>query len=841
MRRPGARVAAALLGAALGLALSGCPETLDFRTGRFYACSPDGGPDQCATGWRCGLEGYCHPAIGAAWLCGDDGDCDGVWRCGTEGWCVNPTADALVSRGWTAPALEPVSPRFVQGSIEVAAASAQTALMDRCDFPGPANNYPFCGERLDESIAFASSGKLVQAMRLQRTLDRFAPGSDPGIEYSLPDGGRPPLEALTWAPLSFTPQAIAVHRFETYVLDPGGRLHLMTASLDGGQSAVQRAPFDVPAPFAPNALRVERVNYVSNSPILVAYERGGDELAVYSLEDRSSSGALALPPSITGGAILDLSLWDAPASLVLTTDAGIFLANRGSDGFILRDGGSDLLRPDFLAMPALWQLPDGGIATLQQAGMKPVRTWVFPRPTLNPNYTYMLVESVRPSPSGPIRRVTEGGWDYSTSPSGYQIDPPLDAVDCDPGDVVAAVEVHDLGTDEELEVICRQPGGARPDVLKRVRGTFGCRLGCQVTEVHPDAGRGLQMLSSGYNRTGHLDLHGRIFFDEYGVGQNTLTLDRAPVAVVGGRGSLEAWAVSDRLAPLATTEHFVEGGAGLVQALGADWYRPPRVGGVRGQSHWRIEDRSPAPVVTARQDGGTAVLFSLPALSDLRQGPFEGEAQLIDGRLGVVISAFDTILSGQLGRDRELQVRVVPNPRAAITSFDLQVMPPDAGVLLDGYAIAQARLFRITAETGLRWLSSEVAFNVRGEPRKVWLDQGRGRVAFADGRVFSLPSRVLLAPQLPELPPQASDFAFTCGHAFALGRRGLWRLDSSSGGNVGTWTAVDLDAVVPGAAADPGWEGGALHAVSEPGESALYVLTAHGSVVRLSFDPASCP
>jgi hypothetical protein len=209
--------------------------------------------------------------------------------------------------------------------------------------------------------------------------------------------------------------------------------------------------------------------------------------------------------------------------------------------------------------------------------------------------------------------------------------------------------------------------------------------------------------------------------------------------------------------------------------------------------------------------------------------------------VGLVASAFDSILSGQVGRDPQLQVRVVPNPRAAITSFDFGPPAPDAGTLLDGYAIAQGRLFRVTAETGTRWLSSEVAFNLRGEPRKVWLDQGRGRVAFADGRILSLPSRVLLAPPLPDFPPEAADFGFTCGHVFALSRRGLWRLDTSSGNRVGTWTRVDLDSVVAGASVDPGWSGGRLHAVDEPSERALYVFTEHGNVARLPFDPSSCP
>lgn len=835
------RRAAALL---LVAALSGCPETVDLKTGRFYACSRDGGADQCSTGWRCGLEGYCHPSTGAAWLCDDDSDCDGVWRCGTEGACVNPTQDALVQRSWPNPATELVSPRFVPSKIDVAAVSAYASLIDRCNFeyPPSSNRYPYCGEGLDESISFASGGKLVQALRMQQTLERLLPDADAGV-FQLDDGGVAPRQSVTFADLPFTPTSLAVHRLRTFALDPAGRMYEMDATLGGGPSTLTLVPFQAPPPFAPNALKVEHGNFIApKAPLLVAYERGGTRLVVYSLADGTSSGVMALPPSITGGAITDVEMWDVPASLILTTSNGLWSATRDSSGFTYRDGGTNALRPEFVPMPALAKEPDGGITNLQAQGYLPIRTWVFDRPNNDDSrYQYILVESVKGSGPTAVHRVSEGGWDYGTPPSDYQLDPPLDAIDCDPGDAVAAVEVHDLFSDEELVVTCRQPGGTRPDILKRVTGVFGCRLGCEVPQVTPDAGVGTTFITSGYSRSGWSDAHGRLYFDEYGIGLNTLTMDRAPSVVVGGRGGLEAWTSSDRLLPGAATEHFVEGGAGLVQALGPEWYAPPRVGGIRGLSSWRIQDADPVPVVTAPAPGGRAVIFTLPDLSDLRHGPFQGEASVVNGRAGMVVAAFDTLLSGEQGRDRELQVRVVPNARAAIASFDLGVASADAGVLLDGYAIAQARLFHITAETVLRWLSDEVPINVRGEPRSVWLDQGRGRVGFGDGRVFSLPSRVLVAPQLPEIAPEVSDFGFVCGHAFALGRRALYRLDTSGGGLLGNWVKVDLDAVVAGAAADPGWEGGALHAVEEPGERSLSVATAHGNVARISFDPATCP
>ena len=59
------------------LALASCKVGVDINEGRGYACAPEGGAEQCATGWRCGLEGFC-PREGEPrpWQCDSNSRCE---------------------------------------------------------------------------------------------------------------------------------------------------------------------------------------------------------------------------------------------------------------------------------------------------------------------------------------------------------------------------------------------------------------------------------------------------------------------------------------------------------------------------------------------------------------------------------------------------------------------------------------------------------------------------------------------------------------------------------------------------------------------------------------------
>ncbi len=83
------------------LALAACTSSFKEEPRR-YACARDGGAEQCLSGWRCGLDGFCFdPQTAAPRACLRDvelahpgADCTQGWRCGLDGVCFDPGASA---------------------------------------------------------------------------------------------------------------------------------------------------------------------------------------------------------------------------------------------------------------------------------------------------------------------------------------------------------------------------------------------------------------------------------------------------------------------------------------------------------------------------------------------------------------------------------------------------------------------------------------------------------------------------------------------------------------------------------------------------------------------------
>jgi hypothetical protein len=216
-----------------------------------------------------------------------------------------------------------------------------------------------------------------------------------------------------------------------------------------------------------------------------------------------------------------------------------------------------------------------------------------------------------------------------------------------------------------------------------------------------------------------------------------------------------------------------------------------------------------------------------------------------EGGRQLVVGSQDAIYGADLsGRINELEWKLVPLPGANLRSMVVWPSPArgDAGVpLFEGYVLAQNRLFSLTAATAQRWQAQELSLPADGEPTKVWADGYRGRVAFEDGRVMSLPGRVMIAPMVPE--KQAADFAQVCGQGYALAANGLYRLDrATDGGPIGQWTPVDLANRFPGGAdgGDFGFGGGRLHTMNNDQTNDLYVFSRAGGAAKL-VGPVTCP
>ena len=116
------------------------------------------------------------------------------------------------------------------------------------------------------------------------------------------------------------------------------------------------------------------------------------------------------------------------------------------------------------------------------------------------------------------------------------------------------------------------------------------------------------------------------------------------------------------------------------------------------------------------------------------------------------------------------------------------------------------------------------------EFRTAVMGMERARVGFDDGTVFSLPSRVAIAPALAQ-QEQVIDFVQLCGQQLALGSSGLYRLEPVAGQSVGRWAPVTL----PTGFGDAGFQGGRAHAAG----NTLYVFTREGDAA--SWVSSSCP
>jgi hypothetical protein len=107
------------LGAAAALlSMTACSGCLELETPREYPCTQASEAVACPSGWRCGLEEFCHPVgVAGAYACKIDLDCEGGWRCGPDAVCVDPSQDALRSDLYIgALVAERLNPRFLSPS-----------------------------------------------------------------------------------------------------------------------------------------------------------------------------------------------------------------------------------------------------------------------------------------------------------------------------------------------------------------------------------------------------------------------------------------------------------------------------------------------------------------------------------------------------------------------------------------------------------------------------------------------------------------------------------------------------------------------------------------------------
>jgi hypothetical protein len=238
------------------------------------------------------------------------------------------------------------------------------------------------------------------------------------------------------------------------------------------------------------------------------------------------------------------------------------------------------------------------------------------------------------------------------------------------------------------------------------------------------------------------------------------------------------------------------------------------------------------PVSNLELAPADARFFAIPSQQSLTPPVLGTSAKGFDGNRYLVMSANDALLGGAVTDDtgmsapQSVDVKAVPEPQVQILS--LAVLDPpasaDAGVLFQGFVLTENRVFALDALSEQRWTVSALDV-IDGEWRKVWADHDRGRLGYADGRVFALPSGVQISDALAG---GANDYVQLCGRTFALTDSALYRLDARAGTGVGAW--VEQPVLPPG----PRW---VKMYGSASGE--LWVMAQDGSAMQVMGVPCT--
>lgn len=874
---------------ALGV-LAGCQSRADLETGRYYRCEAAAGAvdQQCPGGWVCTREGFCQdPAVGAALSCVSSQDCTGGWHCGVDGQCYDRSLAAAVACRQEVP--QDCAPGWRCGLEGVCHDTAQAAAY-QCQGDPDCEQGWRCGA---SGVCVDSSGEALRAgsgilagevlspryplvaeeLAASGSFTDLGTGYDKTVYALRTDGG---VWIGTWdqyegvaAQRLATPgvQRIAVAEGSTYYLDGSG-LQRVTAVEQGFNA-------------------VETINLAGLGPIsgLKQLADGRGALAVFSgnqvgFVEQGATQVSRISTLPAGATVLDLAdlsdRWSSgPASdtahgLVLATEQGLFVAYQSVDG-------------DEVPLPTSWlpiSVPGlGNAACGATPSARPTRlsgiydSWY--------GYWFLAIELTEPGGGKLLTVLQRDDQTYPTAacPTGEftVVMPPVDAC---PGGTLSALDVDDEG-----QVVVRCRTGGVENVTSVYQGEDG---GTQVhayaftwwsdpvdRPVTPSPSNGVRVVLDSSGRLGQCDAD-----DYYTCWWETVS--QSPLGVVnlqdGGYGVVThhsagvgnpavyfPYADLHEQSDFGLRRTYAQLGDLVPRPSGAFAPLPcsfPR--GMRDQLAFCVQDQDVTlydvdqMVAWGETPKPTAVLSgSASALAQSwRKTHFPSQVTpLADGGQLLVMAVGDALWAGPpslptlADGPARLNARLVPQPRGDITSITFTT-PRAGGPLLQGYVIAQERVFQVEVHSEQQWLGAPVHLPP-GIASAVWSDGERGRVGYRDGRVYSLPAGVQIGA--PFADRDALDYAQLCGHGYALTRDTLFRLAPGPGGGViGEWAPVPLSVpgMPPGALIFYGW-----HETFGPfedlpdfpppdrlveGEGELLLFTEAGAMIRLT-DPECSP
>ncbi|MDX2014975.1 MAG: hypothetical protein SFW67_32565 [Myxococcaceae bacterium] len=251
------------------------------------------------------------------------------------------------------------------------------------------------------------------------------------------------------------------------------------------------------------------------------------------------------------------------------------------------------------------------------------------------------------------------------------------------------------------------------------------------------------------------------------VTSTTLAPD-ASVVLIGRRG------------PDAGLERFAEvAGAGLgLDALTTDLHPLTTI---PLSTWWLGNDGTVRAVLPQQDDGGPGPLAWFSPVRPLTAPPPVAARWRSDGGALIVLANEDALLAGEAGAGGQLDLRLVPASRSAISSVSIAPAPLallDGGTVeVTGHTIALGRLYRYEARNRV-WRSEEIGLNELAIA--TWYDGTRARVGVDTGEILGLPSRVPISQKVPW--PPATQFVSACRQTWAVTAGGVHRLVPADGG-----------------------------------------------------------
>ncbi len=829
----------------------------ELNAGRAYPCSadagedpadggklPDGGSPQCFVGWRCGRElgkevPVCHRRGDArAYVCASNAECEGEWTCGVEGLCIPPVDDAFKpgadeDAGHT---VERVSQSLLVGTPDVIAAVPEAQVVG--GFHGSA-------------MGFVVGDTFTAVMR-----SRLGPPGLPSV------GAFDNQLVRTTRPGGFKDVAgstALVDQFFALTESGAGYLHIGFTDAN-----MMRFLPDAPYVAAWPAVRQAQLRLFPG-PSGAAYAIGDGGIVTelfFPLSGLDWPRDGGLPPEFRSAdypplaRFFDLGVPPVPIARVedltvlgfdfgktvtlLSADGELLYAERlGSlyqasfidDAGVFHRDATDSGQPEWYPMALVRQtdliLPTGGYV-FDDAGYTTGR--------LRANGTQFAVELARRGTGS--RHVLLGQIFYG-APSGGSNALPFATVllspcaACPPGFSLTDFRpfIPSGGTTTStatVEARCSGPGGVQLTfTLAPAVGASGCAAQL-IDPVSGPATLADAVLpeESLIGATGWVGGHGQMWLGESLLTAHALFLDGVPAAVV--RGGNETAAFKGH------TIYFLrDAGYGFIGESGLPDDGIEAVASISGRDDWVLIGEMLVARQTLGGFGSGDELVARPGRSidptTLKAPYFGAVAATSDGGRVVVASSNDALFSGDVtpiffdgsADPGLLEFRHLPVNRVPIRSLAALDAPADGGAYARGYVLAGPNLIEFTASDSETWRSRAVP-RPAGEMVEVWSDGDRGRVGYADGRVYSLPGLKLLAPALTSTT--VYDYFPFARQPWAIAANGVWRLRAGADAGLGEWYQAEQ----PPADAGVVYEGARFFEAN----GALYLFTVHGVAVR---------